>query len=67
MRRALSQIQQETRGMSGFNFAATAVKSPFADVRETAVRAMGRYVPLEPVRKQFEERRRSRCRGTSRR
>ncbi len=75
MRRALSQIQHETRGMSGFRFAATEVKSPFADVRETlfsleqaktAVRAMGRYVPLELVRKLFEENREPALGGTLR-
>ncbi len=66
MRRALSQIQHETKGMSSFNFAAAPVRSPFADIRETlfsleqaktAVRAMGKYVPLALVRELFEDNR----------
>jgi adenylate cyclase len=66
IRRALSQVQREAKGMTDFNFAAATVRSPFADIRETlfsleqaktAVRAMGKYVPLELVRKLFAENR----------
>ncbi len=75
MRRALSQIQHETKGMSSFNFSAVKAQSPFADIRETlfsleqaktAVRAMGKYVPLALVRKLFEENREPALGGTLR-
>ena len=64
IRRAFLQIEQETRQMSRFDFAAGPVRTPFADVRDTlfslekaktAVRAMGRYVPLALVRRLFED------------
>ncbi|MBS1151309.1 MAG: Adenylate cyclase [Myxococcaceae bacterium] len=75
MRRALSQIEHETKGMTRFDFSAATPHSPFADIRETlfsleqaktAVRAMGKYVPLELVRKLFEENREPTLGGTLR-
>lgn len=75
MRRALAQIEHETKGMSGFSFAAAPVVSPFADIRDalfsleqakTAVRAMGKYVPLSLVRKLFQENREPALGGTLR-
>ena len=62
--RALSSIRLETRRMSQFDFEASAPRSPFADVKETlegleraktAVRAMGKYVPLGLVRQLFAD------------
>ncbi len=64
IRRAFSQVAAETGRMSRFEFAPAQVKSRFADVRDalyslekakTAVRAMGRYVPLALVRRLFED------------
>lgn len=64
LRRALTQIERETTGMSALDFTPTPPRSPFSDVRETlhsleqaktAVRAMGRYVPMALVRRLFQE------------
>jgi adenylate cyclase len=60
---AFRRIQGEAAKMRKFQFAATTPASPFADVKETllsveraktAMRAMGKYVPLELVHSLFE-------------
>jgi adenylate cyclase len=64
IRRSLEQVQLQTDRISRFDFAGSKVESPFADVRaalssieraKTAVRAMGKYVPLDLVKKLFKE------------
>ena len=64
--RTFAQIQGETRAMHAFHFEPTPVRSAFADVRDTlfsleqaktAVRAMGKYVPLALVHGLFSENR----------
>lgn len=60
------QIQDQTRAMSSFDFSKREVDSSFQEVYETlfslevaktAVRAMGRYVPVPLVQKLFSENR----------
>jgi adenylate cyclase len=55
VRRALSRIVNETARMRRFEFTASPAEAPFRDVREamesldlakTAMRAMGKYVPV---------------------
>ncbi len=63
LRRGLRQIQGETAQMRRFVFAPSAVESPFRDVGDvlrsldqakTAMRAMGKYVPVGLVRQLYE-------------
>jgi len=59
LRGGLTQIVSTTARIQGFDFAPAIVRSPFADVQavlerlevaKTAMRAMGRYVPVDLVR-----------------
>lgn len=63
IRRGLKQIERETALMRCFEFSASGVESPFHDVSavleslehaKTAVRAMGKYVPIDLVRQLYE-------------
>ncbi len=63
VRRSLRTIEEQTGRISRFDFSGAQVKSAFADVRDalqsierakTAVRAMGKYVPLDLVRQLFQ-------------
>lgn len=63
VRRALSRIVNETARMRRFEFTASPAEAPFRDVREameslelakTAMRAMGKYVPVDLVRRLYE-------------
>ena len=62
VRQGLLRIVDETRRLRGFDFSPQVPRSPFADVREamdglelakTAMRAMGKYVPLDLVRELY--------------
>ncbi|MFT3837506.1 MAG: adenylate/guanylate cyclase domain-containing protein [Myxococcaceae bacterium] len=64
IRRSLDQVQLQTDRISRFEFGHSEVRSPFADVRDaltsierakTAVRAMGKYVPLDLVKRLFKD------------
>ena len=66
VRRGLERIVRETARMRRFEFTAALPASPFADVREameslelakTAMRAMGKYVPVDLVRELFQSNR----------
>jgi adenylate cyclase len=66
VRRGLERIVRETARMRRFEFTAAAPTSPFADVREameslelakTAMRAMGKYVPVDLVRELYQSNR----------
>ncbi len=66
LRRGLKQIQGETALMRRFTFAPSVVESPFRDVDDvlrsldqakTAMRAMGKYVPIGLVRQLYESNR----------
>lgn len=70
--RGFQLIGGQTRRMSGFEFGAETVATPFADVREalqglelakTAMRAMSRYVPVDLVRRLFDEKQEPRLGG----
>ena len=63
IRRGLNQIGGETARMRRFEFSASKEESPFRDVdavleslerAKTAVRAMGKYVPIDLVRQLYE-------------
>ncbi len=63
IRRGLAQIEREATRMRGFDFASAATDSPFRDVSavllgleqaKTAMRAMGKYVPIDLVRQLYE-------------
>lgn len=62
IKRAQAQIINETSKMNQFEFSPSIVQSPFADVRDsleslekakTAMRAMGKYAPIELVRQLY--------------
>lgn len=62
VRRGLARIEGETLRMRRFDFAPSPTDAPFADVREavesleqakTAMRAMGKYVPVDLVRELY--------------
>jgi adenylate cyclase len=66
VRRGLGQIVEATARLRNFDFAATPARSPFHDVQEvmggvelakTAMRAMGKYVPVDLVRHLYQTRR----------
>jgi len=72
VRRALGQIVNESVRMHRFLFGPTPAVSPFRDVRETlsaleqaktALRAMGKYVPIDLVRELFGTNREPRLGG----
>ncbi|HEV7498613.1 MAG TPA: adenylate/guanylate cyclase domain-containing protein, partial [Vicinamibacteria bacterium] len=59
VRRGLTQVVETTARIQNFDFAAAEARSPFADLQavllrlelaKTAMRAMGRYVPIDLVR-----------------
>jgi len=63
IRRGLGQIEQQTARMRRFEFSASGIESPFRDVSavlegleraKTAVRAMGKYVPIDLVHQLYE-------------
>jgi adenylate cyclase len=66
VRRGLGQIVKSAEAMRDFDFSPASARSPFADVQsvmgeleqaKTALRAMGRYVPLGLVRRLYRDRR----------
>ncbi|HVT02316.1 MAG TPA: adenylate/guanylate cyclase domain-containing protein [Thermoanaerobaculia bacterium] len=63
IRRGLRQIERQTARMRRFEFSASGIESPFRDVSavlegleraKTAVRAMGKYVPIDLVHQLYE-------------
>jgi adenylate cyclase len=63
VRRGLARIVNETTRMRRFEFTSSSAEAPFRDVREameslelakTAMRAMGKYVPVDLVRRLYE-------------
>ena len=64
MRRAQRQMVQESLKMNAFDFSPSPLRSPFRDVEEVlesfstakrAMRAMGKYVPVDLVRRLYRE------------
>jgi adenylate cyclase len=64
VKRAQSQIVQESVKMNGFDFSPAKTDAPFRDVSDvlesieqakTAMRAMGKYVPVDLVRRLYRE------------
>ena len=72
LRAALEQIEDRAKQMSAFHFEKSSVGSSFTDVEETlgsielaktAMRAMGRYVPVDLVRQLFADQQEPRLGG----
>lgn len=69
---AQSQVLRETTKMNGFDFTPAGVSSPFSDINDSleslekaksAMRALGKYAPIDLVKKLYQEKREPRLGG----